>query len=817
MACPHTTGVVAQLLQKDSTATIDDIIRDINCDGSTSNIKLYSMDTISKNLILQVPRTDDISCDLGQGCHSDCSSQGICLPIQNTNNFTCYCNSGYYGDDCGYDSDPYCFDRHNLTASFYDFGSDGWDYSNWWIQDGSTGEIIDGALDSLCQGSIETHDYCLPPGAYKLGVSRGKYPEEVAWSFCDMQGSAPFTGKFSIDESGSCFQTCDDGAMTNMTLIDSYGDGWDGSYYSIYNEQGEQLFGGALPDDSEWHYEICLPVGCSTVLIETNDHDPDEVFFNICNYTATYHDIVIVCVDSNHVCTASNGSPSNTSCKSNNVPIYLFDKDANGWNDNMYTITNNHGQKVVDITLNSVFSSITSACLEDGCYNLEVGSSSESLQSNEFWSTCGFRGTVPWNSKICLEKKYDLCYGISGCHYLKSYMHESDLQRYFIYDPLSYNQVIDLNNIHGVNDMCSLPDGCYNIYVGSGKSMSATNEIEICNQKFAIPSITSFCSANNGTKCSIQSHSDILCSTGGNHKIPIPIVQIDTFGDGWVDGLGKWVIKDDQNNIVSQGSLQDGFFAVATSCLQVGFNYRISVSARLYGDEIAVILCGAVKVVGQISSFSVTSTGCHFSNADDDRYFATVDDDFPTIAAPTFVPSQKPSQSIITSVPTAPPTLAATSPVQVVSIPFNITTKLSFFNNDQVLTVSDFYFLVLGIRRVLDLNGYSVWSIDLNGLTVQYMNYGSIKVIKALALERRNLGSSALVITSISINYFVSKDQSIDSNTLTTSTKDIQHYLEDGTFQKNIDIVLSATVTMTEIKSAEILKVDSSNTASIDS
>ena len=809
------SGVVAQLLQKDNTATINDIIRSIGCDGSTSTVKLYSKDTISKNLVLQVPKTDDnVDCNLGLGCMSDCSSNGICLPVHNSNNASCFCNGGYYGPTCSYNSDPYCVNRKNLTANFYDFASDGWDYSTWSVSD-STGSIVDGALDSLCSTSMESHDYCIPPGCYNLDVSRGKFPEEIAWEFCDMQGSAPFTGKFCVNGLGQCKQTCN-GAFTNITLFDTYGDGWGGSYYGIYNQQGKQLFGGSLPDDQEWNYEICLPANsCSTVLIETNDEDPDEVFYEICGYVASYHEVVTLCVDNNHNCTASTGSASNNSClsgsASNNIPIYLFDREVNGWNGQMYTITNESGEKLVDITLESNFSSVYSACLPDGCYDLEVGSTSLS-QPNEFWSTCGFRGTVPWKSKICLEQKYNLCYGVSGCYYFKSYMHESDLQRYFIYDPSTYNQVVDLDNIHGVHDMCSLPDGTYDIFVGAGKSMSGPNEVEICNQKVSIPSITTISSFNNGTTCSIQKHKDLSCATGGSHKVTISIVMIDTFGDGWSDGLGKFIIKDASNNIVSQGSLQDGFLGIATSCLQIGFSYKLSVSARQYGDEIAIVMCGAVKSLISNAYFLVTATGCTFADSDDDKYFIIDDDDFPRILTPTLAPSVQPSQSVVTKtpVPTLIPTLAPSASVQVVSIAMNITTMLSFFNNDQVLAVNDFYFLILGIRRILDLNGYAVWSIELNSMTVKYSNDGNKVVIKALNFNRR-LSSTALVMTAVTIKYYVSKDQYVDSNVLTTSASTIVKYLEGDEFQNSIDTVLSATVTMTEIKRAEVVKIDNSN------
>ena len=46
MACPHVTGVVAQLMEKYKNASVDDIIRHLECDTSKSIIKLDTIDTV---------------------------------------------------------------------------------------------------------------------------------------------------------------------------------------------------------------------------------------------------------------------------------------------------------------------------------------------------------------------------------------------------------------------------------------------------------------------------------------------------------------------------------------------------------------------------------------------------------------------------------------------------------------------------------------------------------------------------------------------------------------------------------------------------
>ena len=322
MATPHVTGVVAQLLQK-YNASVNDIIKYLDCDTSKSIIKLDKIDTISKNMLLQVPKVDDNGfCNLGLGCSNNCSSQGVCLPLRDFNNSKCFCNGGYFGPDCAFTSNPYCTDNNKFTANFYDFKEDGWDYADWWITDANSGLVVDGALDALCSSGYESNDFCLPGGCYNLGVSRGRYPAEIAWSFCDMVGSAPFSAKFCVDQSGNCNQVCE-GALTNITLIDTYSDGWSGAYYGVREfDTGIQIFGGSLPYGSNWTYPICLPKGCYNTSIESKDKYPEEVYYSICDKIASYNETVVVCVDDNQQCTVLGTTRAPTISPTSQSPSY---------------------------------------------------------------------------------------------------------------------------------------------------------------------------------------------------------------------------------------------------------------------------------------------------------------------------------------------------------------------------------------------------------------------------------------------------------------------------------------------------------------
>ena len=297
MACPHTTGVVAQILQKYPTATPLQVITSMTCDAARLHLRVDSKDTQSRNLLLQIPPlkttagSDVVLCDLGAGCDNDCSGAGVCLPWHTKaplNATGCHCSAGYYGPSCADTEDPYCSSSThvNLQMILTDSYGDGWTFSNYALTDAITGLIVGDALDSLCTGSEGARSYCVLPGrCYRLDVSRGIVPQEVGWSLCQVSGGAPYSGLFCIDERGTdCTQRCDDGtALVPMQLTDSYGDGWNGAYYNVFSPDGSQLYGGSLPDGLSGINNLCLPMGgCSVIMMESVGTEPSEVGVRVC-------------------------------------------------------------------------------------------------------------------------------------------------------------------------------------------------------------------------------------------------------------------------------------------------------------------------------------------------------------------------------------------------------------------------------------------------------------------------------------------------------------------------------------------------------
>ena len=133
MACPHVSGVVAQLLQANPTATLDEISTLLNCDSSRMVLNIVQDRTpaITRNLLLQIPKkipppktttktssdppsqgsdssVDKIkTCNMGLGCekYNFCSGRGICQEGR------CLCDALAWGSDCSVSEFGYHCDK----------------------------------------------------------------------------------------------------------------------------------------------------------------------------------------------------------------------------------------------------------------------------------------------------------------------------------------------------------------------------------------------------------------------------------------------------------------------------------------------------------------------------------------------------------------------------------------------------------------------------------------------------------------------------------------------------------------------------------
>lgn len=253
MACPHVTGVLALNMEKYPSASLEDIVKSLLCDAAQSRLHINPYDTTSRNLLLQVPRNGKKGldhCPHTFTCPNNCSSVGICLPSRvlelpseildpfeqiplELNSTRCYCDAGYEGVSCQDVTPDYC-DRssHRVTIELFDSFGDGWSFGRFLITD-FEGRTVNGATDSLCQGSKDTRSYCLPEGKYVFSVDKGMFPQENQWSMCGVTGGGVYTGVFSVEAkshgSSFCKFLCDGGKRPlDSILMMSEGDGWAG-------------------------------------------------------------------------------------------------------------------------------------------------------------------------------------------------------------------------------------------------------------------------------------------------------------------------------------------------------------------------------------------------------------------------------------------------------------------------------------------------------------------------------------------------------------------------------------------------------------
>lgn len=718
MACPHVTGVIAQLLQRFPLARTQDIIRYLTCDAAKNRISLDSRDTLSRNLLLQAPKLSteygDEYCGVtSNNCPQDCNRQGICMPLHpqvgkpvsdegagstNPTPMMCQCDYGWYGTSCGLSLDPLCPEHgsHNVKIYLYDASGEGWSFATYSISDLSSGAIVGGAMDSMCYGSEAHHSYCLPDGCYKFEVSKGQFPGENEWKMCGITGGTPFSGEFCI-RSGHCLFQCTDGNFVDITMEDSLGQGWNGAYYEIYTPDGRLKYGGGLLTGSAGVHTLCLPTGCSYVMMESTSSASTngDMKYDICGRRGTAKTVTEVCIQEDGSCLTPSAL-NNFDCpvEDTSTVMYLFDRGGDGWGGASYSIQSD--TKSIDIggTLKIGFSASQPICLPDGCYDFSVLPGSHDPEI--FWNLCGHRGVAPFESQLCVEKNFNFCYGLSGCPALKSYLHHSDAQYYFVYHPIENGgyELDSAGDLHGVHELCGLSQtgGCHRLAVGSGKRFLSDEDkhFKLCDITGSVPATGDVCLVHNtdgGFSCAPNMKS-VICHS---NEMPQLFAMADEAGDGW--GAYFFQIKDSKGKQMYKETLSKGSFGTLEMCFKTGC-YDLSFgssSHKGYGDDISEILwvfCGVIAPAVDTIQFCVTDTGCEFQMPDDDAanyyYYAgdgdgdgdgaadddtddIADDDFPADFKETNRPTAFPTVRVIgiptvSQRPTIEPSAAPSSP-----------------------------------------------------------------------------------------------------------------------------------------------------------
>lgn len=199
------------------------------------------------------------------------------------------------------DNGSCCYD-HCVKVEMTDSYGDGWNSNLWEITDLVSGGVVQ--TGSLMEGEYGEEFACLPDGCYGFSINSdaGLFPYEIGWTLYDGDvelGSGDHLGEASfmvgtdldcvgctdpeacnfdqnaifLDES-CCYDNC-----AELTLEDSYGDGWNGADLTLSGPEGNMgtytLNSGAFET-----MEMCLVDGCYHIDV-TSGSWPSEISWTL--------------------------------------------------------------------------------------------------------------------------------------------------------------------------------------------------------------------------------------------------------------------------------------------------------------------------------------------------------------------------------------------------------------------------------------------------------------------------------------------------------------------------------------------------------
>ena len=288
----------------------------------------------------------------------------------------------------------------------------------------------------------------------------------------DLGCTDPFSLNFDEEantEDGSC-EYCAEGVewVAQMNLYDSYGDGWNGNEYSIINQYGDTTAVGTLASGSDTVAKFCLSPGCYVISVPSTGGYPYEISWSLtssgypdvfvegvcpdtqplsfltecelqigctdtlainyqefaqfddgtCEYPV-YGCLDILALNYDELVTNDDGTctyPIVCDEESTNFTLYLHDSYGDGWNGNTFSANNISVEGYYETTLETDGEGISSFCLNDGCYliNVDGGSWQQEISwdlVNEEGDTV-LTGEAPYQNYLGINAT---CLTVLGC------------------------------------------------------------------------------------------------------------------------------------------------------------------------------------------------------------------------------------------------------------------------------------------------------------------------------------------------------------------------------------------------------------------
>lgn len=454
-----------------------------------------------------------------------------------------------------------------------------------------------------------------------------------------------------------------------LELNDSFGDGWNGAVYNVYNSNGVIVASGTLPfSSSTATVDICPGNGCYTLEV-TSGNFPGEIswiltganegtFSGGANSSNSFTIGVVIngCTNAS-ACNynASANCDNGTCCFENCVTVNMTDSFGDGWNGGAYSITNTNGVVVATGSLSGGSSGSNFLCLPDGCYTMNV--TGGTFPTEIGWSISGANSAVsggaPASVNFTIGTLIDGCTNPLACNY-NPLANCSDASCVTCPDLCMSITMTDsfgdgwngatytVTNAFGVNvatgtlssfyddiqvDALCLNAGCYTLTITGGTfpaeigwTLNGANEGPISGGasttiSFTVGGLIDGCgdpfACNYNPLVNCPDASCVYCLS-----YCVSLTMTDEFGDGW--NGATYSVANIFGTVVATGTL-NGFYddiQVDALCLDAGC-YTLSITSGIFPSEIGWTLNGANE--GPISggaattiSFSVgpTNPGC---------------------------------------------------------------------------------------------------------------------------------------------------------------------------------------------------------------